>query len=97
MLIQCLAAFAADSTATERERAQYTQRCEDIGYWYVALEEMLGPSGDEGTHATMQDRFEVLAARAFADALISEGQLARILATDRIAAVRIATSRLRDL
>lgn len=41
-------------------------------------------------------RYETLAARAYAEALISEGQLARMLDTDRISAVLLANERSRD-
>jgi Zn-dependent peptidase ImmA (M78 family)/DNA-binding XRE family transcriptional regulator len=41
-------------------------------------------------------RYETLAARAFNDALISEGQLARMLETDRVSARRLVTARSYD-
>lgn len=41
-------------------------------------------------------RYETLASRAFAEALISEGQLARMLDTDRVSAVLLADERSRD-
>ncbi len=94
LMAQCLAAYAKDSMTTERERN--TQHCEDFSYWYAELEEMVGSTPVEEPHATMYDRFEVLAARAFAEALISEGQLARILETDRISALQFGKERLRD-
>jgi Zn-dependent peptidase ImmA (M78 family) len=50
----------------------------------------------EAPRAALPFRYETLAARAFADALISEGQLARMLDTDRISAVLLANERSRD-
>ena len=41
-------------------------------------------------------RYETLAIRAFDEALISEGQLARMLATDRVTAARLAMERSSD-
>ena len=46
--------------------------------------------------ASLPFRYETLAARAFEDALISEGQLARMLTTDRISAVLLANERAQD-
>lgn len=50
----------------------------------------------EAPHASLPFRYVTLAARAFEDALISEGQLARMLATDRISAVLLAKERAQD-
>ncbi|MGH2615063.1 MAG: helix-turn-helix domain-containing protein [Thermomicrobiales bacterium] len=50
----------------------------------------------EAPHASLPFRYETLAARAFEDGLISEGQLARMLATDRISAVLLAKARAQD-
>lgn len=47
-------------------------------------------------HRSLPYRYETLAARAFAEALISEGQLARMLATDRVSASRLVMERMRD-
>lgn len=96
LFAQCLTARAKEPSATEGESERHIQHCEDFGYWYTELEEMVGSSVDAGACPTLQDRFEVLAARAFAEALISEGQLARMLATDRISALQIVKERLRD-
>lgn len=50
----------------------------------------------EPPRSALPFRYETLAARAFAEALISEGQLARMLDTDRISAVLLANERSRD-
>lgn len=56
----------------------------------VALPERQAP------RTALPFRYETLAARAFVEALISEGQLARMLDTDRISAVLMANERSRD-
>jgi Zn-dependent peptidase ImmA (M78 family)/transcriptional regulator with XRE-family HTH domain len=61
----------------------------EVARKFVALPEREAP------RAALPFRYETLAARAFADALISEGQLARMLDTDRISAVLLATKRSR--
>lgn len=97
VVAECLATHAMNPAVTKREHERNVQRCEDVSYWYVELTRMLGYSEDVELGATLRDRYESLAARAYAESLISEGQLARILATDRVSAVWVARERLRHL
>ena len=50
----------------------------------------------ESPRSSLPYRYETLAARAYNDGLISEGQLARMLGTDRISAVLLARQRSQD-
>jgi len=50
----------------------------------------------EAPYTSLPFRYVTLAARAYEDSLISEGQLARMLATDRISAVLLAKERAQD-
>jgi Zn-dependent peptidase ImmA (M78 family)/transcriptional regulator with XRE-family HTH domain len=50
----------------------------------------------EAPRTSLPYRYETLAARAFEAALISEGQLARMLGTDRVSAAQLVRERVKD-